>query len=90
VRELRDSVLMSRMRTMGAMSVMADRIVEEPEARSLQVRSPDALPARVHPWACMDDPFIPHGHARHRVGRTHGMGRMPPSLERATPSRRGR
>ena len=34
----------------------------------------------------MDDPFIPHGRARHRVGRTHGMGRMPPSLERATPS----
>src|SRR5580700_7492672 len=54
-----------------SVSVMADRIIEEPEARFLQVRSPDASLVRVHPYACMDEPFMPYGRARHRVARTH-------------------
>ena len=72
-----------------SVSVMANRIIEEPVARSLQVRSPDASSGRVHPWACMDEPFILYGRAHHRVARTHVMRRMAPSLGPVTPSRGG-
>jgi hypothetical protein len=67
--------------------VVADRIIEEPEARALPVRSPHALSVRMPRCACMDEPFMSYGRARRRLGRIHVMGRMAPSLERVTPSR---
>src|SRR5580698_11190126 len=67
----------------SSVSVMADRIVEETEARSLQVRSPDALSARVPPSACMDDPFTLLG------ARVIGLG-VPMGCEGCPPPSKGR
>jgi hypothetical protein len=66
------------------------------QAVALRVRSPTRSrkgtchpSARIHPSSPMDEPFIPYGRPRHRVGRAHVMARMPPFLERVTASRGG-